>query len=902
MKRPSYQDYDYAFGQIMLSLRSAMGITQAELGKVLGISRRSVADWEAGSKYPKVEHLKALIVLAVQQQAFQTGREEEEIRALWKAARQKVLLDKGWLAGLIRPDEKNASYTIPTSATLPIENSRRRQPPLPIPPTQFIGRIAEVAEIMHILSSGSRRLLTLLGPGGIGKTRLALEIASRMMNRFSNGVVFVGLAPIGSPNQIVSTIGEALEWGFTGQSDPTLYLLDYLREQHLLLILDNFEHLLAGVHLVSDILKAAPDVIILATSRERLNLQAEWLFDVEGLSYPSDTSTTYNLSDLSDYSAIELFVQRALQIQPRFRLVQSNFMTILRICQHLAGMPLAIELAAANARVLTVFQIELQIRTNLDALTSSLHDMPMRHRSMRAVFDQSWNLLNPAEQMVFRRLAVFRAGFGLDAASQVANATLPTLTTLVDKSLVRQEETPVVLSNSSEIEEARFQLLEPIREYAFEKLMAGGEFEAVQHAHAIYYLSVAEAASAKWYDAKPAWEIKRLSLELDNFRAALQWARDGGDLTIGSQLASALARFWRILGYISEGRVWLAELLAHDDPNSDLPTQAARSNALHAAALLAADQHDFAQAEALIEQRMALRRNLGENEDETDLHTNMALQARVLGDYARATRLLQTAVERYRASGNRGSLSTGGLGFSIYFLALVLREQGNFEQAETLFKTCVDFHAEIGERTGVAQGLLGLSDVARDRGDVVQTRVYCEQSLVIYREFGTQWAIGFALNNLAQASYLDGDLHAALFLANESVSLFRSLQADGGVAEVLVTLGQILREQRQYESAQTALSEALRLAWVVGPRLMMVNGLEALASVMAQSAREKLAVQALSLASRLRLAMGTPVRPADQPILEQTLAMLRSSFDATTFESLWLMADEKFIQQFLLGQ
>jgi tetratricopeptide (TPR) repeat protein len=455
------------------------------------------------------------------------------------------------------------------------------------------------------------------------------------------------------------------------------------------------------------------------------------------------------------------------------------------------------------------------------------------------------------------------------------------------------------LNAYSELHEVRFYLLEPIYEYALEKLSDSGELSSVQVAHAHYYLSITEAAIALWHTPQSDQKMKQFTFELENIRSVLRWACNNGDLTVGLQLAGELMRVWRTLGYIGEGRNWLSELLSREHDTSDPTAYAARLKALHTAAWLAADEHDFAHAEQFIQQRIDLQRAAGETEAETDLYRNMALQARVVGDYQHSTQLLQQALAQDQAQGNRGSLSTGGFGFDLYLLALVMREQGDFGYAERLFKECVDFHEAIGERTGVAQGLLGLSDVARDQGDIVKTRAYGEQSLAILHEFRMQWAIGFALNNLAQAALMEGKLKEAFNLSDESVSLFRSLQADGSLAEVLVTLGHILSAQGELRAAQTALTESLRLAWIVGPRLMMVNGLEALAQVMVHTAQQRLAVQALSMASKLRLQMGTPVRPADQPMVEQTLASLHSSLDIPVFKDLWVKADERSLEAIL---
>ena len=321
MKPSSYRDRDYAFGQAMLTLRTAIGLTQTGLADYLGVSRRAVGDWEAGNSYPKVEHLKQFIALTVQHRVFPAGREAEEIRALWQVARQKVLLDEAWLAALLAPQPHEGTSSTAPILTRPVADRHQtrgdQHAPLNLPfqPTPFVGRVAELREITRILGDTTCHLLTLLGPGGVGKTRLAIEATARQAQAFDDGAAFVALASVGTPNQIVSAIGDALNISFSGQPDPTTYLLGYLRERHMLLVLDNFEHLLDGAELVHDILQHAPSVTTLVTSRARLNLQAEWLFDVEGLSYPSANSPGGS-QRLADYSAVQLFVQRATQVQP----------------------------------------------------------------------------------------------------------------------------------------------------------------------------------------------------------------------------------------------------------------------------------------------------------------------------------------------------------------------------------------------------------------------------------------------------------------------------------------------------------------------------------------------------------------------------------------------------------
>jgi tetratricopeptide (TPR) repeat protein len=457
--------------------------------------------------------------------------------------------------------------------------------------------------------------------------------------------------------------------------------------------------------------------------------------------------------------------------------------------------------------------------------------------------------------------------------------------------------------------EPRFMMLEPIHGYALEQLVARAEEAMVRHAHATYYLALAEAAAAEWNTPMKEAAIVQQGREHNNMRAALQWAYDTGDSTVGLQFALALWGFWRSYGYNSEGRAWFGQLLSLDEHPADVAAIALRERALHAAAWLASDQHDFAHATRLFEQSLALRHMLGATSGETnlaDLLRNAARQARAEGHYGQATALLEDVLARHRVVGDRttaGSasleLSPDEIGQALRELGTVLREQGDFMHATALIEQALALHRAIGDRASVAFALIGLGDVARDQGDSASVRAYCEPSLAILRELGMQWAIGFALNNLALAAYYERDLTRAVILIRESVALFRAITADTCLAEVLITLGIILWAQGDSVAAYDALTEALRFAWAVGPRLFSVIAMEGLASVVVSQGDAELAVQLLAGASMLRAQMGTPVRPVDQAGVEQALVTARSMLGEDTFVTVWAEAQTRSLEQIL---
>jgi tetratricopeptide (TPR) repeat protein len=477
---------------------------------------------------------------------------------------------------------------------------------------------------------------------------------------------------------------------------------------------------------------------------------------------------------------------------------------------------------------------------------------------------------------------------------------------LVDKSLLRREETDNQSFEQPGIVEPRFLMLEPLRDYALERFLASAEAEDIRQRHARYFITQAEAAAATRdtpaINVAIAWQRR----ELDNLRAALQWACETSASILALRLAVALGAFWRSYGYNTEGRAWLSQVLKLEPHSADTTITAMRRRALQLAAWMASDQQDYAVATRLFEEALALSHILGDTDGETDLLITAARQARRDGQYRRATALLEDALSRLRRLNERASSSTRDPGLLAEFgvvrreLALMAREQGDFARATALFEEAVEVYRASGDRVSTALALLGLGDVARDLGNAEGVVAYCTPSLAVFRESDMHWAIGFTLNNLAIGALLEGDLIQARALVGESVSVFRGLKDDVGIAEVLVTQGHIFMAQDDAAAACRAFVEALRLT-VGGRQLLVAAAMEGLANVVVSQGDAELGARLLASASALRSQMSTPVRPVDQAMVDHALATARAMLGGTTFAAVWAEVQALPAEQILNG-
>lgn len=702
---------------------------------------------------------------------------------------------------------------------------------LPAEPTPFIGREQEVNAALRLLRRPETRILTLTGPGGIGKTRLSLQVAVQSLDRHADGVFFVELAPIASAELVIPAVGKALGVRETANRSILDGVKDYLKDKDLLLTLDNFEHVVTAAGQLVDLLSACPRLKTVVTSREALRVRGEQQFLVPPLGLP-DRGHVESFDVVTRYEAVRLFVERARTVKSEFAVSERNAYAIAEICRRLDGLPLAIELAAARVNVLSPQAMLARLEHKLAVLTGGPRDAPARQQTLRQAIGWSYDLLSPAEQLVYRRLAVFAGGFMLPAAeavlgggpSEAAELDLFTaISSLVDKSLLRRAEA---------MEESRFSMLETIREYALDRLTQTEEADALRARHADYYLTLAEQAEPKLVGATQAVWLDRLEEEQDNLRAALRWFVGMGLIDHGLRLAGALLRFWRGRGYITEGRAQMTELLASPGGQT---RNASRAKALHAAGWAAREQGDYADARTLIEESLAIYRELGD---------------------------------------------ARGIGWALVDLGFLTRYEGDYLAATSLLEESVRLLRQVDDTEGLAAALGNLGFVARDEGDAALAEARLTESLALWRKLGDRVGFGWALTALGMVARAQGRSDVARAHLDESLAVWRELNDRQNTANVLSTLAQLACDEGQYDLARSDLRNSVSIFVEVGDRRGIAFALEGFARVAAHEAHLERAVCLQAAAATLRRNIGAPAPPAWQADLDRTMDRVRAALPA----------------------
>jgi predicted ATPase len=656
---------------------------------------------------------------------------------------------------------RHSTLTVLPSPELPDHN-------LPEPLTSFVGRERELTDVPRHLAS--TRLLTLTGPGGSGKTRLALEVASAILGSYPEGVWWVDLAPIANPSLAAPSIAQTL--GLSEQAGHPILstLIDYLRRRRCLLVLDNCEHLVEACATLGDaLLRACPSLTVLATSREGLRIDGEVVYQVPSLSVP-DPERLPPLGEILDYGGIRLFVERAVAANQGFELTASNARSIARICSRLDGLPLAIELAAARVRVLTPEEIAQRLDDRFGLLTSGSRTALPRQQTLHATVDWSYHLLAEPERRLFRRLSVFQGLFRLEDAEAVCpDAELPReqvlslLGALEAKSLVLVDVTSG---------EARYRLLETIREYAWDRLASASEAEGLRAKHREWYLALGERIEPELWGPNQAAVKQVLEVEHDNLRAALGSCLQS-DVEAGMRLGGSIWRFWADRGYVTEGCRWLEGLVAADAGGTGQ-----RAWCLHALGYLLTIRGEYGRARSLMEESTSLLRALGDSRR----------LAWVLAD-----------------------------------LGVVPEEQGDFAGAKALFEESLAIARELGDPFCIGLASRRLARLVHSQGDFTTARILLEACLVLIRQLGNQRVIGWTLSGLGVLAQAEGDYSRARALLKQSLSIARRDEHALGVIHALIGLGNLARAEGDYEIARGRLEEGLAVARRIGSTLAPVE-------------------------------------------------------------------------------
>jgi predicted ATPase/DNA-binding SARP family transcriptional activator len=745
--------------------------------------------------HPFRERLRREHMLAL----YRSGRQADALEA-FQQARRTLVDELGLDPGPELQELERAILRQDAALALPAARARSH---IPAPLTPLVGRRLELAALTSLLRSGQARLLTLTGPGGTGKTRLALESAWELVSDFADGVVFVDLAPIADPELVGAQILAALEVDEQPGRPAVETITEALRGRQLLLLLDNFEGVVDAAPIVTALLAATPELKALVTSRVVLHLSGEHEYPVPPLALPDLEHD--GLDGLARSEAVELFAARARAVSPAFRLTAANARVVAAICVALDGLPLAIELAAARTRELAPEAILERLGSRLELLTTGPRDVPARQRTLRGTLDWSFDLLDGDEQRLLSQLAVFSGGATLEAAEAVCGADLGALDALVDKSLLRREETDGA--------DPRFRLLETVREYGLERLEERDEADELRRRHAEHFRDLTERSAAELSAGRPSSEVYTgLEAELDDIRAALAWA-DDADPELMLQLAGLLKLFWRVRGHLDEGRRWLERALAHTREATR-----GRARALEAAGALAQRRGEYAEAKALWSEGLEIWRELGADQGVARALGDLASVLDLEGDAEQAIPLYEESADLLRRLGLEYELGTVLSNLGVCQMSL-----GRLDEAERLYAEAVELCRKSGRDEQLAISLFNLGRMSMLQGRPEAAGERFEEALKAARGLGYREMIAYCLKGFGEVAAAEGEAERAARLLGASDRLFADLGAhveaseratyERTEAELKAILGEDAYTNAHADGRALSLEQALALAF-----------------------------------------------------------------------------------------
>lgn len=852
------------FGHWIKQRRRALDLTQEMLARQVGCTAVTIRKIESGTLRPSrrlVDQLAdALHIPAPERDSFQ------------RRARARPL-------------------DTPTRSPQPTPPAPTRMRNLPVPLTPLVGRERDLAAAQALLLRDDIRLLTLTGAPGIGKTRLALQIATAISAAFVDGVAFVALAPIHAATLVVAAIVQALGVHEASKHPPLEVLINYLHDKHMLLVLDNFEQVVAAAPMVTTLLQHVPRLKVLITSRAVLRVAGEHEYMVPLLELP-DLTQLPPFERLSEFAAVALFVRRAQAVKQDFALTETNAPAVAEICTRLDGLPLAIELAAARIKILPPQALLRRLSQRLSILTDDATGHAGPPKSLSQAIAWSYDLLDADEQTLFRRLGVFVGGCSLaaieavcqdePAALQIAgaehlqptsanrpHATLDMLAALVNKSLLHQA--------SDADDEPRFMLLETIREFALEKLAASGAEHEIRRKHAAYYLQLAETAEPYLLGADEVLWLERLEAENDNLRAALIWSQTAADdAAISLRLTAALSWFWLERGYWSEGQTWITRTLA------------VRSEPSALRALVLARAGQFAQVRGEYDQAAQLSNSSLMRASELQRKDIMAIALRTLGwiayfqsDYEQAYERTEESLRLAREAGHKESCD------ALHCLAVLCQIQRQHERARALYAEELQIALERGGRRNIAQALMGLGDIERAAGHLKRARILYEEGLVPARALNHKAILALLLSRLGEVARMQARHAEAKTRYHESLVLCQELGLKRSIAVAAANLGHVALQQGHTAQAAEHFLESLTIRRELGQKPDIAECLAGLGGVAVSLGNPAQAARLFGAVTAVLAAIGAFLYPADQIDMDHHLAAARAQLAPATFDAAW---------------
>ena len=787
------------------------------------------------------------------------------------------------LKGLLNPERLWQIVTPDLQQDFPPLQSLNEIPNnLPIQLTSFVGRENEIAELKQELEA--HHLVTLTGSGGAGKTRLSLQVAAELLEQFDHGVWFVELAPLTDPDLIPQTILSTIGISEQPNKTPLDILKEYLHEKKMLIVLDNCEHLVsASAKVANTLLNAAPNLKVLASSREALGVKGELSYPVPSLSLP-DLKHLPALEGLSQYEAVRLFIDRAFLVAPHFLVDKDNAPFIAQICYRLDGIPLAIELAAARVKMMSVEQISMRLDDRFRLLTGGARTALPRQQTLSALIDWSYDHLSENEQLLLRRLSVFAGGWTLEAAEEVCVGQddilpydiLDLLTQLINKSLV-------VVIEHSQSGETRYRMLETIRQYTREKLLESGRGETVRDKHLIHFVKLVEQAEPELYQGNQVFWFNKLNDELDNLRMALEWALDT-NVEAGLRIASTPFRFWDGYGHLKEMGKWLSEFLKQYNKTDRLHVQALRTSSI-----VFFRQGNFPEAIKIIEQSVQMARALSDQQLEASGLSFLGAITQLLGNVGDGTPILEQGLALHRATGNKIG-QANALGWLTY-------DHTNMERAIAFARESLSLHRELNNLTGIAATLIVLARLTLWSGDFSSPSSWLEEALTITQRLGDREGNLEALVTSGMLAYWQGDHQRAIKWFEEAMVISDEIGDQFSSSWTHVRMAHAFLRQGDLQRARELFAFGIEKTHKANFTIALVYAIEGLASLNMIQEHPERAARLFAWTDAMREKIGDHRPPVEQASVEKDLAVIHSKVDDTEFARLFAEGRTMTVEQ-----